>query len=410
MQLPKFSPVWRNTLLIVLVLGAGAAAWQAWGTAPLPAYAVVRSDIVQSIVASGRVETPLRAELGSQINARVLAVPVAEGQGVKAGQVLVQLDSSEARAAVQQATAAVAQAKARLVQIDTVALPVARQALLQAEANLANAQAQFTRARTLQAQGFSGQAQLDEARRALDVATSVRQTAQLQRDSNSAQGSERQMAAAALTQAEAALSMAQAKLSYCTLQAPISGTVIARSVEPGDMAQPGKTLMVLSPEGKTELVVQIDEKNLGALRLGQPALASADAYPDQRFNVVLDYISPAIDPQRGSVEVKLGVAAAPPYLRQDMTVSVDIEVARHAQALTIPAAALRDAGGHPWVMKVAQGRAVHQAVQAGLRGAGTVEVLQGLQVDEQVLAATTNVREGQHVRTVATTLQARTRR
>ncbi len=58
------------------------------------------------------------------------------------------------------------------------------------------------------------------------------------------------------------------------------------------MVQPGKVLMVLSPSGETQLVLQIDERNLAKLKLGQKALASADAYPAQRFAAELVYINP----------------------------------------------------------------------------------------------------------------------
>jgi HlyD family secretion protein len=109
-------------------------------------------------------------------------------------------------------------------------------------------------------------------------------------------------------------------------------------------------LMVLSPVGKTQLVVQIDERNLAMVQLGQPALGAADAYPTQHFAARVAYINPSVDPARGSVVVKLDVAAPPAWLRQDMTVSVDIEVARRNATLVLPLSHLRDgAGAQPWV-------------------------------------------------------------
>jgi HlyD family secretion protein len=160
--------------------------------------------------------------------------------------------------------------------------------------------------------------------------------------------------------------------------------------------------MVLSPAGETQLVLQIDERNLGRLRLGQQALASADAYPQERFAAELVYINPAIDPQRGTVEVKLRVPQPPAYLRQDMTVSVDIEVDRHANALALPAEAVRDATGtQPWVLQVKDGRAVRQPVKVGLRGEGAIEILGGLAAGDLVVAGGNSpVRPGRRVRAV----------
>jgi HlyD family secretion protein len=161
--------------------------------------------------------------------------------------------------------------------------------------------------------------------------------------------------------------------------------------------------MVLSPAGETQLVVQIDEKNLALLAVGQSALASADAYPNRRFAAELVYINPGVDAQSGSVQVKLRVPQPPAYLLQDMTVSVDIQVARRAQAVLVPAEAMHDdpANG-AWVLRVNGGRAHRQAVQLGVRSGGVVEVLQGVQPgDRLVPAAEARVRDGSRVREAA---------
>ncbi|MBC7453305.1 MAG: biotin/lipoyl-binding protein, partial [Massilia sp.] len=144
MTLPELSR--RSWLLAVPLLAAILWGGWRWRAGPVvPVVAVERSDVVQTVVASGRVETPLRVDIGSQVTGTVARIPVAEGQSVKAGQLLVALEDSEARAAVEQAVAAVAQAQAKLNQIRAVALPVAQQAQQQAEATLANVRRQHAR-------------------------------------------------------------------------------------------------------------------------------------------------------------------------------------------------------------------------------------------------------------------------
>ncbi|TIP33407.1 MAG: HlyD family efflux transporter periplasmic adaptor subunit, partial [Mesorhizobium sp.] len=150
-------------------------------------------------------------------------------------------------------------------------------------------------------------------------------------------GSDYVMAETTLNQAEANLATAKARLDYATIRSPRDGVLITRNVERGAVVQPGTTLLVLAPSGDTELVLQIDEKNLGLLELGQSARASADAYPDKRFDARLTYINPSVDITRASVEVKLTVSDPPAYLRQDMTTSVDIAVARRPSTLIVPA-------------------------------------------------------------------------
>lgn len=371
----------------------------------VPVLEVVQRDFVQTVVASGRVETPHRVELSAQVTGTVVRIPVAEGQSVVAGTVLVELDSAESRAAANQAELTVHQAQARLRQLREVQAPVARQALSQAQANHEASRQALERSRELFNRNFIGRAGLDEAARAEQVARAQVRTAELQLASLGQTGSEAALAEASLAQAQAAAEAARARLRYTTIAAPVAGTLIARNIETGDVVQPGKVLMVLSPAGETQLVVQIDEKNLGLLREGMSALASADAYPSERFACELVYINPGVDAQRGAVEVKLRVPTLPSYLRQDMTVSVDIEVARRQRAVLVPSEAVHDADTpRPWVLKVVDGRLRQQPVRLGLRSSGLAEVLDGLQAGDRVTptagAAAAQWTDGARVRPV----------
>ena len=365
----------------------------------LVAVPVVRGALVQSVVATGRVETPHRVNSASQITGMVAEIPVAEGQTVRAGQVLLVLEDSELRATVSQAESAVSIAETRLKQMLDVTLPVAKENLSQAEANLLNAEQQFSRTSTLSSAGFETLAQRDAVRKTLDVARAVARAMQVQVTSSSPGGIDYIIAETNLVQAKAALQIARARHTYTRVVAPAAGTLIGRNVEPGWVVPPNQTLMVLSPDGETQIVVQVDEKNLGLVALGQQALASADAFADRNFPVELIYINPAVDPQRASVEAKLRVPAPPDYLRQDMTVSVDIAVAERANILVLPVAAVHDAAGaRPFVLRITDGRARRQAVRIGLRGVRQVEILEGLNEGDRIVPVAAAIADGGKVR------------
>ncbi|TIP33648.1 MAG: HlyD family efflux transporter periplasmic adaptor subunit, partial [Mesorhizobium sp.] len=206
---------------------------------------------------------------------------------------------------------AVAEAEARVRQMRELTLPAAEQAQKQAEANLVDARAAYQRAEDLFRSGFGTKQTLDEATKNFDVAQSQVRTAELQVYTSRPGGSDYVMAETALNQAEANLATAKARLDYATIRSPRDGVLITRNVA---VVQPGTTLLVLAPSGDTELVLQIDEKNLGLLELGQSARASADAYPDKLFDARLTYINPSVDITRASVEVKLTVSDPPAYL------------------------------------------------------------------------------------------------
>ena len=396
----------RFQIVVGLALLA-AALWggQRWFLGPqTPVVVVVQRDFVQTVVASGRIESPHRVELGVQITGTVKAVPVNEGQSVQAAQTLIELEDAELVASVRQAELAVTQAQAKLRQLREVQAPLAEQAMHQAQVNQDAATRALQRTQDLFDKGFIGQAALDESARAEQVMRSQLKSTQQQLNSARAGGSDMAVADSALSQAQAGAELARARLRYSKVLAPVAGTLIARSVEPGDAVQPGKVLMVLSPAGETQLVVQIDEKHLNLLKIGQTAQVSADAYPDQRFTAELVYINPGVDAQRGSVEVKLHVTQAPAYLRQDMTVSVDIEVAQRSQAVLVPTEAVHDLDTNaPWVLKVVKGQAVRSPILLGLRSQGLSEVREGLTAGDQVLAtANLAVNDKARVRPVST--------
>ena len=367
----------------------------------VPAAEVTQRDFIQTVVATGHVETPHRISIGSQIVGSVRQVPVTEGQFVKAGQHLIELDDAEWRAAAQQADMLVLQARARLRQLREVQAPVATQTLLQAQINLDYAKKQWQRNVDLFKKAFISQSALDDAKKNWDLAEAQWQSAKKQVETTHTAGSDYQIAATALAQAEANAKIAYSHLRYAVIATPVDGTLIARDVETGDVVQPGKALMALSPSGTTQLLVQIDEKNLRLLSLGQLAIASADAYPEQKFSAVLNYINPGVDLQRGSVEVKLNVTEPPAYLRQDMTVSVDIQVAKRSQAILVPTDAIHELKSlRPWVLKIEAGKARRQMLKLGLQSAGMSEVLEGLHAGDLVLPSVSGVAEGERVRPV----------
>jgi HlyD family secretion protein len=393
---------WKHAAIALALLAAAYFAMTKWLGPQVVVETVARRDFIQTVVASGRVESPHRVDIGSQITATVVRVPVNEGEDVTAGTLLLALSDTELQATQRQADMAVVQAQGKLRQVQEVQGPLAEQTLRQARASLDNANASYRRNQELFHQGFIGQAALDDSRKAAELADAQLRSAQKQLDTTSTTGSDYALAVSALDGVRAAATAAHARAQYALVRAPSDGTLIGRNVEVGDVVQPGKVLMTLSPKGKTQVVVAIDEKNLHFLHLGQKALVSADAYPQQHFNAELVYINPAVNPQTGAVDVKLDVPQPPEVLRQDMTVSVDLEVARRPKALMLPLSVVRDAeSAAPWVLRVQGGRAVKVLVQVGLRSNGLLEALHGVEEGDWLVSGTPNVQPGDRVRVLA---------
>ena len=360
----------------------------------LDGYQVTSRPLVQTVVATGRVVAVSRAQVGSPVTGVVVERRVQEGDAVQPGDVLAVLRADDLEAAVREAEAA-------LAQLQQSTRPQAQAALREAEARLLQASREVTRRRDLLKRQLIARETLEQAVQVETVARTAAEQARLAARSLAA-GNPNEAAA------RARVSSARALLAKTTIRAEVAGTVLTRNAEPGDLVQPGRVLFEIARAGATEVLVPLDEKNLEVLAIGQQAMCIADAFPTRPFPAKVTFIAPSVDPQRGSVDIRLTVTPVPAFLRQDMTVSVNVETGRRASAVVVPNDALGAMDGNRaalWV--VADGRATRRQVQLGLRGLTQTEVTSGLRAGDWILAdAQAAVAEGDRVRVVASGLPA----
>jgi len=421
----------RRTVWIVGVLAlllAGLAAWWALRAPATAAWVVQAAPLVRTLQFSARVATASRVDVGATVTGRVAQVLVREGALVKAGDTLLQLEDAELRAAVAQAVATEQQSAARLAGLRSTGRSGAQAGVAQADSVLLAAQAELRRTQDLVARGFLSAARLDEAQRAVSVAQAQQSAARAQVSANEDRGTDVLQAQAQVSVAQAATQAARSRLAQTVISAPADGRVLTRAVEPGQIVQPGRALFTLALAGPLQLLAPVDERYLQQLQPGQTAQVRADAFPDQRFTAQVQSIAPLVDAQRGSVDVKFAVAQPPAYLREDMTLSVEVETARRASALVVPLSALRgdgapagaggsvpagaggstaagaggsapagagaagsaapsatDAGDKATVWLAQDGRVRARTVTLGLRTLDMAEVLQGLATGDTVL-------------------------
>ncbi len=381
----------RAALLVLAVslvlLGAWFLVRKVQGP-PLPAYRIHSQLLVQTVVATGRVASASRAQVGAQIGGVIVERRVSEGDRVSAGDVLAVLNADDAEARLREAEAALA----NLQQSDK---PQADAVLRRAEAALRQASREALRRRELYAQQLVSREMMEQSAQVETEARAALAQASLNAASL-APGNPGEAAARQRVQA------ARAELAKTTVRAQVDGTVLTRNAEPGDVVQPGRVLFEIARAGQTELLVPVDEKNLGVLALDQPAVCVSDAYPDRPFRATVSFIAPAVDPQRGSVDIRLALDPVPGFLRQDMTVSVNVETGRREHALVVPNDALVFGdSGDVSVWTVRGGRTTRVPVTLGLRGITMAEVLQGLAESDVVLGSpASTLTDGDRVRTL----------
>ena len=319
--LGRSRPRLRRTLIALLSIAAlagGIAAWLRFSRPTPVEYAVARAeiaDLVVSVSTTGTVEPRSKVEVGPQISGRIASVHADFNDQVQAGQVLVELDRTQLRARVSESRARLVAARAGLRD--------ARVAVEEAKQNLA-------RTESLVKEGLLPQQELvtrDAAERRAAAAV----------DS----------AAAQVQLAQATLTAAETDLAWATVRAPISGVILSRTAEPGQVVaaafQP-PVLFVIAENLKTmELHVDIDEADVGRVRTGQAATFTVDAYPSRTFSAKVESVrnSPRTVQNVVTYEGILSVNNADEELKPGMTANVVITAEKARSVLVVSNAALR---------------------------------------------------------------------
>jgi RND family efflux transporter MFP subunit len=323
---PKRRRLLMAALILLAVAGISAGTW--WWLRPLAVTvgAVTRGEAVDAVYASGVVEYVRQARVAPAVTAPIRQVLVTEGQAVRKGQALAQLDDGPQQGVTLQ---------------------------LEAQAQLARANARRTD-RLFRA-GFAAAAAEEDAGNSLAAA-------------------------------EAAAGGARAHLADYRIAAPFPGKVLRRDAEPGDLATPGTPLFVIADTSALRVTADVDERDVGHLAVGQEAVLRADAFAGETFPARVAEITPQGDSTGRVFRARLHLDPAT-RLRPGMTVEANLVTARRSGAVLVPTAAIRD--GAVWRVEdpAGQARARRQPIRIGAQGADRTEVLSGLAPGTRVVLA-----------------------
>lgn len=313
---------------------------------------------------SGYIVTGERyVSIGVRVPGRIERYFVEEGQSVRKGDPLVQLDDRDYRAQVARAEAQLALAKAQWEL----------------------AEAELARVRTLHRQGVA-------SRQELDIHESRARVAQ-----------------AAVQQAEADLRQARVNLDYTILRAPTDGVILAKTKEVGEIAVPGGfagsgDLIRMANLSDMRAQVDVNEADLNRVFMGQKAVVTPDAYPDAKYEAEVVKFYPQVDRSKGTLRIEVRLLAPDEKLLPDMSARVTFLSQPRAEdgdapMVFVPATAVRrNERGETFVWVLEGDRVRARAIEAGMTTGGRVQVLAGLEGSERVVVSNVALREDQRVR------------
>ncbi len=279
-----------RTLWLALLMTVGFGGFGAWKhftvKADKPVYifaAVDRGDIVSQVTAQGTLAPVVSVDVGSQVSGTIAELDADFNTEVKKGQILARLDPALFQADIDQQEANVRASEANLND-DAAALATAKADLEKAKVAVLEDQHKFDRQKELFDASLISQDDFDTAQATLDADKAAQKATEAEIDSAEARTKEDQ---ARLKQARASLETSKLNLEHSVITSPTAGTVISRNVDRGQTVAAGFSTPVLFTIGqdltKMQVNTNIDEANVGSLRIGMQAAFTVDAYPGQTF-------------------------------------------------------------------------------------------------------------------------------
>src|SRR5215469_13347200 len=393
-------PLWAQRYIligitVVVLLGVVALAYRALSSS-IPEVEVVRAaaqtsgnDVGGTVLsATGYIVAHHTINVNSKVTGRLAWIGVEKGDRVKEGQVIVRLEDQEFRAAYLQARGAVDNARAYLEELQHGSRPEeiqqAQHNLEEARATLTNDKLTLDRTRELAANGVVSRQQLDDATAKYESdqqrANSLEKAFQMSKIGPRSE--ELLRAQGALNQAQGALEYAKSQLDATVIHAPVTGTILDRTAEKGELitsgfasgAAGGPQGSVVSMADLNDLQVELDIAQADFARLSpdQKCFVTTDAYPDKQYDGQIAQISPEANRQKATVQVKVQVLNPNKYpevqLRPEMNATVRFLANEQPKNSTqptgvfVPTTAIRDKDGKKAVFIAYNGKVVAREV------------------------------------------------
>ncbi len=322
-----------------------------------------QAKVAMTAQASGTVEAKVRSVIAAQVMGTVRQVRVETGQTVRAGDVLVVIDSQQLESGAAQASAARQEAKNALGEVAAM--------IENARSQLELARSTEARLRKLYDRKSLSEQEMDEAASRVKQAEAGLRMAEARQTQVEAR----------IAQSDQVVKTAETQKGYATLVAPYAGVVTEKIAQVGTMAVPGAPLLVLERQGGLRAVLSVDESQAAGLRVGTPLKLTVEGR--EAISARVSEIVPALDAATRSLIVKADLPAmaelrSGAFVRGEWTTG-------ERETLSLPTTAIRETGQLQMVYVLEDGKARSRMISAGAVTGGRREILSGLKAGEKIL-------------------------
>ena len=389
----KKRPLIIGASIVVVIAAVSGFAMHSRGKKPTTVETAKagRHRIVQRVSATGKIRPKTSVDISADVSAKILKLPVVEGQWVEKGTFLAELDRDRYLAAVESAVANVSSAEANAALV---------------KENMDRTQREYARSKELLGQGVESQSDFDRKQADYQVEVARYKSVQDQ-----------------VKQAAAALKQAKDDLSKTTIYAPMAGTISSLNKEQGEIALGSQfqkdVIMVVADLKVMEARVNVDENDIGSVALGQKAEIEVDALPDQTLGGVVSQISNSANvsgtgttDQKTEFEIRITITDPPQTLRPGMTATAEVITKTEDSTLSVPIQSVavrtldqltrkgekrKDAAARyrpdkdgfvEMVFCVEGGKAIARQVKTGIQSEDLIQILDGIREGDEIVTGT----------------------
>lgn len=377
---PKKAVIYGAVILLL-----AWAAYHALSPARVPAYVVVKQDYVPSLLLSGEVIAEGSTLLSSLSSGQVIDCPVAVGAKVQKGQLLVQIDDSQARVNRDRAAAAMQLASLQLKKAATVTYEEARADSVQADLALEQAQQELQRIQVLAEAGAVSRAELEQARRHHTVSRELARSARAAMEALQQSGSSIAILQAELQQRQLDLAEKELLLEQFRILAPADGLLLDLYVRPGELVSTGNKIALLAAGDGLRIKIQPDQRYAEMAALGNQAQVWLSNAAAAKWEAEVVHVEPSGNAELGSFTAELGFSGQLPPLYPGQLLSVQLFGAPQEGAILLPDSYLTVENGQNGVWLAVDNRAHFTPLQTGLRTEAGIVITGGLKEGDLVL-------------------------
>lgn len=391
----------KNIIIVAVIIAIGFFGYKTFTKPSEVNYTkLTKTSYQETVLASGRIEAKQMRTITSEVAASITSLLVSEGDVINQGDIVAKLDSSDLGKNINEAKAGVNTASANYNKIVTTSYEIAKADIEKLELELSQQNRELERTTALYESGAIPLIDLESVTDKINVINKQLESAKLTLTSLSPSGSEAKKAQASISQSRVTLKNLEQSYGKYSYSSSISGTVVELNVTQGEYVQPGKTMMKIVDLSDKYAQIEVDEKSITRIAVGQKAFIYPSSDTRLRLETTVREIATSVNGEKGTVAVKLDIpdSDSEKFLL-DLSITAELVLNEYQNVYVIDANYLYYEQEIPYILTEKDG--IVQKIEVKVLGSGSKRIIEGELTDETRILNPLELKPGDKVKLIA---------